>query len=197
MIYPIVPYGQPVLRKQAAEVPADYPDLPRLVADMFETMAVSGGVGLAAPQIDLSLRLFVVDIPPIQLEDGPSAGVTTPAEPFRKAFINPQLLSEEGEPWGFDEGCLSFPGLYETVYRKPVIHVRYQDENFQWHEATYDGYVARVFQHEYDHIEGKVFVDHLSTLRRAMLKKRLDKIAQGDVRVDYRMKWGVAKKKKS
>ena len=106
-------------------------------------------------------------------------------------------MSEEGEPWGFDEGCLSFPGLYETVYRKPVIHVRYQDENFQWHEATYDGYVARVFQHEYDHIEGKVFVDHLSTLRRAMLKKRLDKIAQGDVRVDYRMKWGVAKKKKS
>ena len=89
MIYPIVPYGQPVLRKQAAEVPADYPDLPRLVADMFETMAVSGGVGLAAPQIDLSLRLFVVDIPPIQLEDGPSAGETTPAEPFRKAFINP------------------------------------------------------------------------------------------------------------
>lgn len=196
MIYPIVSYGQPVLRKQAAEVPEDYPNLKQLVADMFETMAEAGGVGLAAPQIDLSLRLFVVDIPPIRLEEGPSAGVTTPAQQFRKAFINPQLLEEEGEPWGFDEGCLSFPGLYEEVYRRPVIKVRYQDEDFQWHEETYDGYVARVFQHEYDHIEGKTFVDHLSTLRRAMLKKRLDKIARGDVRVDYRMKWGAAKKRK-
>lgn len=196
MIYPIVPYGFPVLRKQAAEVPADYPDLARLVADMFETMKEAGGVGLAAPQIDLSLRLFVVDVPPISLEDGPSAGVTSPAEPFRKAFINPQLLEETGEPWGFDEGCLSFPGLYAEVYRKPVIKVRYQDEQFQWHEETYDGYVARVFQHEYDHIEGKTFVDHLSTMRRAMLKKRLDKISRGEVRVDYRMKLGAAKKRK-
>ncbi|MDE5704238.1 MAG: peptide deformylase [Bacteroidales bacterium] len=196
MIYPIVPYGQPVLRRQADIVPEDYPNLKQLVADMFETLAEVGGVGLAAPQIDLSLRLFIVDVPPIRLEEGPSAGVTTPAQQFRKAFINPQLLEEDGEPWGFDEGCLSFPGLYEEVYRRPVVKVRYQDEDFQWHEATYDGYVARVFQHEYDHIEGKTFVDHLSTLRRAMLKKRLDKIARGDVRVDYRMKWGVAKKRK-
>lgn len=195
MIYPIVPYGQPVLRRQAAEVPADYPELKQLVADMFETMEVSGGVGLAAPQIDLSLRLFVVDVPPVELESGPSAGAPSPAQRFRQAFINPQLLAEEGEPWGFDEGCLSFPGLYEEVYRKPVVKVRYQDEDFQWHEAEYDGYVARVFQHEYDHIEGKTFVDHLSTLRRAMLKKRLDRIARGDVHVDYRMKWGAAKKK--
>ncbi len=195
MIYPIVSYGAPVLRRQAAEVPEDYPELSKLVADMFETMEKAGGVGLAAPQIDLSLRLFVVDVPPIRLDDGPSAGLKTPAEPFRKAFINPQLLGEEGEPWGFDEGCLSFPGLYAEVYRKPVITVRYQDEQFQWHEETYDGYVARVFQHEYDHIEGKTFVDHLSTLRRAMLKKRLDKIARGDVRVEYRMKLGTAKKR--
>ncbi len=195
MIYPIVSYGAPVLRRQAAEVPEDYPELSKLVADMFETMEKAGGVGLAAPQIDLSLRLFVVDVPPIRLDDGPSAGLKTPVEPFRKAFINPQLLEEEGEPWGFDEGCLSFPGLYAEVYRKPVIKVRYQDEQFQWHEETYDGYVARVFQHEYDHIEGKTFVDHLSTLRRAMLKKRLDKIARGDVRVEYRMKLGTAKKR--
>lgn len=195
MIYPIVPYGQPVLRKQAAEVPEDYQNLPQLVADMFETMAEAGGVGLAAPQIDLSLRLFVVDVPPMRMDDGPSAGETSPAQPFRKAFINPQLIEETGEPWGFDEGCLSFPGLYETVYRRPTVKVRYQDEAFQWHEETYDGYVARVFQHEYDHIEGKTFVDHLSTMRRAMLKKRLDKIMRGDVRTDYRMKWGTGKKK--
>lgn len=197
MIYPIVPYGQPVLRRQAAEVPQDYPELSALVADMFETMDSSGGVGLAAPQIDVSLRLFVVDVPPMKMESGPSAGKVSPEQAFRKVFINPELVEETGEEWGFDEGCLSVPGLYEEVYRKPVIKVRYQDEQFEWHEDTFDGYVARVFQHEYDHLEGKTFVDHLSTLRRAMLKKRLDKIAQGDVRVDYRMKWGTAKKKKS
>lgn len=196
MIYPIVPYGQPVLRRQADEVPSDYPNLKQLIADMFETMEVSGGVGLAAPQIDLSLRLFVVDVPPIELEDGPSAGVPSPAQRFRQAFVNPQLLEEEGEPWRFDEGCLSFPGLYEAVYRRPIVKVRFQDEDLRWQEATYDGYVARVFQHEYDHIEGKTFVDHLSTLRRAMLKKRLDKIARGEVHVDYRMKCGAAKKRK-
>lgn len=189
MIYPIVSYGNTVLRKKAQELSEEYPELQHLIGDMFETMDEAGGVGLAAPQIDLSIRLFVVDANPFSEDDPKAVG-------FRKAFINPTIIEEDGEPWVFNEGCLSFPGLHEDVLRKPRIKIKYQDEAFVWHEEELDGYVARVVQHEYDHIEGKVFIDKLSTLRRALIKKKLDNISKGAVSVDYRMKWSMPNKKR-
>ncbi|MDE6494213.1 MAG: peptide deformylase [Bacteroidales bacterium] len=182
MIYPIVAYGDPVLRRQAEEIGSDYPDLKQLVADMFETMEHAGGVGLAAPQIGLSIKLIVVDATPFASED-PAAGG------FRKALLNPEIYAQEGEEWAFNEGCLSFPGLHEDVYRPSVVHIRYMDETGLAHDEVYDGYVARVLQHECDHLNGKTFVDHLSPLRKALLRRKLDCIAKGAVSADYKMKF--------
>jgi peptide deformylase len=182
MILPIVAYGDPVLRKKAEEIPADFPNLGEVVSNMFETMYKSSGVGLAAPQVGLSLRLFVIDGSPFGDDD-------KEAKDFRRVFVNPVILEEEGEKWSFNEGCLSIPGIREDVSRKPVIRVKYMDENFRPHEETFRGMPARIIQHEYDHIEGVLFIDHLSALKKRLLKNRLLDITKGKVDVDYRMKF--------
>ncbi|MEG1498886.1 MAG: peptide deformylase [Bacteroidales bacterium] len=188
MIYPIVVYGNPVLRRQAQEISENYSGLLALIADMFETLEHAHGVGLAAPQINLSIRLVVIDASPFGEVDPKAVG-------FKKAFINPVILEEEGEPWAFNEGCLSFPGLYEDVFRKPNIRVSYRDENGQEHEQAFDGMIARIIQHECDHLNGKTFVDRLNPLRKTLLRRRLDDISKGEVKTSYRV--DCARKTKS
>lgn len=183
MIYPIVAYGDPVLKTRAQDIPQDAPDLNKLIEDMYDTMYNAHGVGLAAPQIGKSIRLFVIDSAPFQDDED------TKAEAVKKAFINPQIIKEEGEEWGFEEGCLSIPGIREEVYRPSIVTIRYFDENWQAQEGVFDGLVARIIQHEYDHIEGILFTDHLSGLKKRLLKSRLTKISRGDVDADYRMKF--------
>ncbi|MCU0445683.1 MAG: peptide deformylase [Microscillaceae bacterium] len=185
MIYPIVAYGDPVLKKVAQNIQKDDPglDLPKLIQDMYETMYEASGVGLAAPQIGLGIRLFIVDTD--RMEDSETG--------IKKVFINAQILAEEGEKWAFQEGCLSIPNIREDVYRKPKIRLKYFDENWQEHEETYEGVAARVIQHEYDHIEGKLFIDHLSSLKKTLLKSKLSNISKGNVKVDYRMKFPAQK----
>jgi peptide deformylase len=196
MILPIVAYGDPVLKKEAAEIDQDYPELGKLIDDMFETMYEASGVGLAAPQIGKSIRLFVVDGSPFaereedEEEDPRAAGM----EGFKKVFINPIIEEESGKEWGFAEGCLSIPKIREEVFRKEKILISYYDENWQLHEETFDGYKARIIQHEYDHIEGVLFTDHLSVLKKRLLTKRLSNISQGVVSVDYKMKFPNTKK---
>ncbi|HOK50668.1 MAG: peptide deformylase [Bacteroidales bacterium] len=181
MIYPIYVYGQPVLRQVAKEISFDYPNLKTLIADMFETMKVSDGIGLAAPQIGLSIRLFVVDATSMAEEE--------PAlKDFRKVFINPKILERWGEETIFNEGCLSLPGIREDVKRESIIRIAYYDEDFKPHEEVYDGFAARVIQHEYDHIEGILFIDRISPLRRKMLKSKLLNISKGLVEANYKIK---------
>jgi len=184
MIHPIIAYGHPVLRERAQEVPRDYPDLANLIADMFETMYNAKGVGLACPQIGKSLRIFVVDGTPMEgtLEDDP-----TPMVGWKKVFINPVKLEEFGEEWGYDEGCLSIPDVIEEVYREEHVRLRYFDENWVEHEETFQGLQARVIQHEYDHLEGALFVDYLRGLRKQLVKSRLLKISKGKYNTFYPM----------
>lgn len=186
MIYPIVAYGDPVLKKKAEDIPQDFPNLKDLVDDMFSTMYHAHGVGLAAPQIGKSIRLFVIDSEPMMDDEDKGKGV-------KRAFINPQIISESGEEWAFEEGCLSIPGVRQDVWRKPTIVIHYFDENGTEHTDTFDGMTARVIQHEYDHIEGTLFTDHLSSLKKRIIKGKLTKISKGDVDVDYRMKFPLAK----
>lgn len=185
MIYPIVAYGDPVLKKKAEEITQDYPGLKQLIEDMFETMYNAHGVGLAAPQIGKSIRLFVVDATPFsEGEDGdPSCA------DFRRVFINPIIYEEEGEEWGFEEGCLSIPNIREEVWRKPVVRIEYYDENWDLYEEELDGYAARVVQHEYDHIEGTLFIERIKPFRRTLIKGKLSDISNGEVDVAYRMKF--------
>lgn len=182
MVLSIVAYGDPVLKKMAEEIDSDYPKLNQVIANMYETMDHAHGVGLAAPQVGVSIRLFVVDASPFA-EDHPEL------EGFRKVFINPVILEEDGKPWSFNEGCLSIPGIREDVVRKPEIVIEYYDENWELQEEKYDGLVARVIQHEYDHIEGVLFVERISGLRRRLLKGKLADITKGFVDVDYRMRF--------
>lgn len=182
MILPIYAYGEPVLRKECKEITAEYPDLQTLISNMFETMYASHGVGLAAPQIGLDIRLFIVDGAPFA-EDEPEL-----AE-FKKVFINAYIVEEEGEPWEFEEGCLSIPGIREPVARQGTITVEYQDENFEWHEEKFSGLAARIIQHEHDHTDGKLFIDYVSPFRRRLLMSKLRDISNGKVRHDYRMKF--------
>lgn len=189
MKLPIVAYGDPVLKRKAEEIDEDYPELDKLIADMFETMYAARGVGLAAPQVGLSIRLFVVDARPFaEDEEG--------LEDFKKVFINPIILEERGESWAFNEGCLSIPEIREDISRQETIRINYLDENWEEHEEEYSGLAARVIQHEYDHIEGKLFTDKLSPLRRAMLKSKLDSIAKGQIQVDYKMRFPAVRKKR-
>ncbi len=181
MIYPVVLYGSPMLRKVSKEIDKNHKDLDKLIKDMFETMEVSEGVGLAAPQIGKSLRLFVIDTTPMA-EDDPSL------EGFRKAFINPTIIEESGTPWKFVEGCLSLPEIREEVERPSVVKIQYYDENFDFHEETYDGIKARVIQHEYDHLEGRLLIDNVSALRRKLLKGKLSNIIKGKFDVGYKTK---------
>lgn len=187
MILPIVAYGTPVLKKKAAEILPEHPSLKILIDNMFDTMYQAHGVGLAAPQVGESLRLFIVDATPFA-EDEPAL------KGYKKAFINAQMLEESGTPWKFNEGCLSIPTIREDVERKPLIKLQYQDENFQTHEEEFSGLLARIIQHEYDHIEGVLFTDRISQLRKALLRSKLQHVSKGNVKVDYRMKFPLMRK---
>ncbi|MEC3877983.1 peptide deformylase [Parapedobacter sp. 10938] len=189
MKLPIISYGDPILKRKGEAIEKDYPGLQQLIADMFETMYAANGVGLAAPQIGRSIRLFVIDASPYE-EDEPGLG------DFKKVFINAELLDEEGDKWVFNEGCLSIPDIREDVSRYPTIRIRYVDENWVEHEDELDGLAARIIQHEYDHTEGKLFTDKLSPLRKAMIKSKLDSISRGQVDVDYKMKFPATRRKR-
>lgn len=178
MNYPIYVYGSSVLRKESEFITEDYADLDKLIADMFETMYASDGVGLAAPQIGKNLNLFVVDASPMADEEPELAG-------FKHVFINAEIYEFAGEEEPFEEGCLSVPGIRESVLRPTIIKMRYDDENFVEHDETFTGFAARVIQHEYDHIIGKLFVDRVSPLRKRLVKGKLDKISKGDFRSSF------------
>src|ERR1051326_6808560 len=165
MILPITAYGDAVLRKTAADIDRNYPELQKLISDMFDTMANAKGVGLAAPQVGRSIRLFVVDASAFA-EDNEHPEL----KDFKKVFINAKILEEKGDEWKYNEGCLSIPKIREDVFRKPTIRIKYLDENFSEHEETFTGIPARIIEHEYDHIEGKLFIDRISPLRRTLLK---------------------------
>ncbi|MDR2083651.1 MAG: peptide deformylase [Bacteroidales bacterium] len=183
MILPIVALGHPVLKKTAQEIDKDYPDLHVLIDNMFETMYNAEGVGLAAPQINKSIRIFVVDASPYEKH-------FPEVKDFKRAFINPQIIEEEGEEWYFNEGCLSLPDIHEDVARKSRVLLRYADENFEEKEEWFDGVIARIIQHEYDHLEGIVFTDRLSNMTKLFLRKKLNDIRSGNINCDYKMKFG-------
>ncbi len=196
MILPIVAYGDPILKKEGEEIGDDYPKLKELIANMFETMYNAQGVGLAAPQIGKSIRLFIVDAAPFaEVEEGEELDpMAEGLENFKKVFINPIIEDESGEDWGFNEGCLSIPKIREEIFRKEKIHITYYDENWELKAEEYNGYAARIIQHEYDHVDGVLFTDHLSTLKRKLLTKKLQNISKGEVEVDYRMKFPIKKR---
>ncbi|MBW1294889.1 peptide deformylase [Aquimarina litoralis] len=194
MILPIVAYGDPVLKKKAKEISKDYPKLSELLENMFETMYNAHGVGLAAPQIGLPIRLFLVDAEPFADDDELSDEEKEVLTGFKKVFINATILEESGEEWAFTEGCLSIPEVREDVFRKETIKVNYFDENFVEHTETFSGLAARVIQHEYDHIEGILFTDKLSSLKKRLIKGKLTNISKGKINADYRMKFPLAKK---
>ena len=196
MILPIVAYGDPVLKKKGSDISKDYPNLDTLLENMFETMYNAMGVGLAAPQIGLPIRLFLVDTAPFAEDEDYTEEEQIRLKSFKNVFINPKIVEEDGEEWAFTEGCLSIPDVREDVYRRPKIKVEYLDENFKKHVETYDGLIARVIQHEYDHIEGELFTDKLSTLKKRLIKGRLANISKGKIRVDYRMRFPNQKKKR-
>ncbi|NCI50807.1 peptide deformylase [Sediminibacterium roseum] len=188
MIFPIVAYGAAVLRKVSQDITPDYPGLKTLIDDMWETMYASNGVGLAAPQINKDIRLFVIDSLQIfeNLEDD-EKGVYPDAPGVKQAFINAHVLSLDGEEWAYNEGCLSIPKIREDVMRAESVTLQYVDENFEPHTKTFNGITARVILHEYDHIEGKLFIDYLKPLRRKMLQGKLNDISKGKVKIDYKM----------
>lgn len=194
MILPIVGYGDPVLRKVGEEISPEYPNLKETIANMYETMYNACGVGLAAPQVGLAIRLFIVDCEPFSEGDDLSKEEATQLKTFKKTFINAKMIKEEGELWGFNEGCLSIPEVREDVYRNEKITIEYLDENFEKKTEVYDGLIARVIQHEYDHIEGILFTDKISTLKKTLIKKKLQNIMDGKARPDYRMRF-VPKKR--
>jgi peptide deformylase len=183
MILPIVAYGDPVLRKECEEIPQEYPNLKELIANMFETMYASHGVGLAAPQVGVPIRLFVIDGSAFAEDE------KDPLNGFKRVFINAYIIEEEGNAWDFEEGCLSIPGIREKVKRQPKITVEYMNENFRIKEESFDGLAARIIQHEHDHTDGKLFIDHLSALRRKLIKGKLNDITKGNVDHDYRMRF--------
>ncbi|MEZ4721878.1 MAG: peptide deformylase [Flavobacteriales bacterium] len=194
MILPIVAYGDPILKQEAEDITKEYPQLDTLIEDMFETMKNAYGVGLAAPQVGLGIRLFVVDTTPFaeaadEEEDAEERKRLQALEGFKRVFINPIIVEEDGEKWAFNEGCLSIPGIREDVLRREKIVIEYYDEQFQLKEEEFDGYKARVIQHEYDHIEGVLFTDRLNPIRKQFLKKKLNDIAVGKVNADYKMRF--------
>lgn len=189
MIYPIVAYGDPVLRKVAVDIDKSF-DVKKLSEDMFETMYNAKGVGLAAPQIGLNLRMFVVDGRPFnEGEDMEERDKDPSLIDFKKVFVNAEILEEDGDDWGFEEGCLSIPDIREDVYRPEYVTIRYFDEDWVEHTEEYEGLAARIIQHEYDHIDGILFTDHLNPIKKRMLKNKLAKITKGQVDVDYKMKF--------
>lgn len=194
MILPIVAYGDPVLRKVCSEIDSDYPELPTLISNMWETMYNANGVGLAAPQIGRPIRLFLVDTSPFAEDEDLSSEERKKLEGFKKVFINARIESETGSKWAFNEGCLSIPDIREDVNRHPEIKVSYLDADFKPHSEVFDGLLARVIQHEYDHIEGILFTDKISSLKRRLLKGKLGNISKGKISVDYKMRFPAQKK---
>jgi peptide deformylase len=195
MIYPVVAYGDPILRKPTRFIEKDEVDLKKLSDDMFETMYSANGVGLAAPQIGLNIRVFVVDATPFSEkdEDDEDEDVDLSLADFKKIFINPEILEETGKEWAFEEGCLSIPGIRGDVYRPEKVKIRYRDADWNEYTEEYSGMAARIIQHEYDHLLGKLFVDYLPTLKKQLIKKRLSDIMKGNVDADYRMKFSGRK----
>lgn len=193
MILPIVVYGDPVLRKKCVDIDKNYENLPQLIKNMYETMYDANGVGLAAPQIGKAIRLFVIDASPFAEVDEDEEPEFTEAEMkamdgFKKTFINAQIIEETGEEWKFNEGCLSIPKIREDVIRKPKLTIEYYDEDFKKHSDTYEGVIARVIQHEYDHIEGVLFTDKISPFKRKLISGKLADISKGKFRADYKTK---------
>ena len=184
MILPIVAYGDPVLRKAGKNIEKGDDSLAKLLEDMFETMYNASGVGLAAPQIGKSLRLFIIDGAPLLEDDEDEKD-----KEFKKVFINPEILEEEGDEWSFEEGCLSIPDIRGDVNRPSIVHIKYLDENFEPHEESFEGINARVIQHEYDHIEGKLFTEKLQPLKKRLIKRKLENIRKGNISTDYRMRF--------
>lgn len=182
MIMPIFAYGQPVLRKETEDIDKDYPDLEKIISDMWETMYNAHGVGLAAPQVGLGIRLFLVDTIQTMDEGEEDKGI-------KKAFINATILEEDGKEWAYEEGCLSIPDIRADVMRQAKIKIEYLDENFELHVEEFDGINARVIQHEYDHVDGVLFTEHLKPLKKRLLKRRLEKIRTGNIVPEYRMKF--------
>ncbi|MCX6289247.1 MAG: peptide deformylase [Bacteroidetes bacterium] len=187
MILPIVAYGAAILRKVSEPIDADYPNLTKVIADMWETMYESNGVGLAAPQVNKNIRLFVMDSAQIFESREPEDETYVDAPGFKKVFINAQIVSTGGVEWIYNEGCLSIPKIREDVLRPAEVTLSYMDENFVAHTETFNGISARVILHEYDHIQGKLFIDYLKPLRRKILQGKLNDISKGKVRVDYKM----------
>lgn len=188
MNLPVVAYGHPILRITCEEINPDYPDLEKLISDMWETMYHTNGVGIAAPQVNKPIRLFVMDTLQIVEDFDEKDRQEFPGENgFKQVFINAQKVDERGDPWSYNEGCLSIPKVREDISRHEKVVIKYFDENFQEHQKEFNGITARVILHEYDHIEGKLFIDYLSPLKKRLIKKRLDDISKGKVKVDYRM----------
>ena len=188
MILPIVAYGADVLRKVSKEMSADYPDFPRLIEDMWETMYASSGVGLAAPQINRDIRLFIIDSAQLFAQMNEEETLGYPDAPgFKKVFVNAKIISLDGNLWAYNEGCLSIPRIRDDVYRHESVTLQYMDEQFNTHTDTFNGITARVILHEYDHIEGKLFIDYMKPLKKKLIRGKLDDITKGKISVDYRM----------
>ena len=196
MILPIIAFGDSVLKKKATDISQDYQNLDELIANMFETMYNAFGVGLAAPQIGLPIRLFLVDTTPFAEDEDLTKEEQEALNGFKRVFINATITNEEGYEWAFNEGCLSIPDVREDVFRKPKITIEYLDENFKPHTEIFDGLIARVIQHEYDHIEGVLFTDKLSSLKKRLIKGRLSNISKGKINVDYKMRFPDQKKRR-
>lgn len=196
MILPIIAYGDPVLRKTGKEITKDYPNLDVLLENMFETMYEARGIGLAAPQVGVPIRIFIVDATPFEEDEELTEKERAFLSTFKEVFINAKIIIETGDEWAFSEGCLSIPDIREDVFRNDTIKIEYLDENFKKHTKEFDGIVARIIQHEYDHIEGVLFTDKLSSLKKRLIKSKLSNISKGKIKVDYRMRFPDIKKKR-
>ena len=191
MILPIVSYGNPVLKKIAKPIAADHQGLALLIANMWETMYNGRGVGLAAPQVGLDIRLFVMDSEQLKDDEDDDDEELRLTKGIKKVFINPQIIEETGEPWLYEEGCLSIPNVRVKIARKETVKLRYQDENFVEHIEEFSEMNARIIQHEYDHLEGVLLTDHMTPLKRSLIKKKLDNISRGNISVKYKMKFAI------
>ena len=189
MIIPIIGYGDPVLRKVGEAITPDYPNLKETIANMYDTMYNAYGVGLAAPQVGLPIRMFVIDTTPFSDDEDMSEADQKKMNGFKRTFINAKIVKEEGEEWSFNEGCLSIPDVREDVYRKPTVTIEYCEEDFVMKTEVFDGLIARVIQHEYDHIEGILFTDKISSLKKRLIQKKLKNIIEGKTFQEYRMKF--------
>ncbi len=193
MVIPIYGYGEPVLRQVGTEVSPEYPNLKEIIANMYDTMYNAYGVGLAAPQVGMPIRLFVIDTEPFSDSNDLTKEEQQQLKNFKRTFINAKMIKEEGEEWGFNEGCLSIPDVREDVYRHERIIIEYCEEDFVTKTEVFDGLIARVIQHEYDHIEGVLFTDKISMLKKTLIKKKLQNIMDGKAFPDYRMKFANKK----